>query len=188
MLSGPCVAGDREGLDRSIVHDEPLIPATRIRIHHLHALISTVERFGGTVAPSGHRSTAFRIFPRRRKPPNLHDRLATPRCHDNTPFTLEGDPPDRLGRLTQLPYQTTSCQIPDLDSTVRTTRNNARVVELEAGDAVVVGCKAVDWGVSFERPNADGAVGATGHERGGAHLELADKGGMALEDGLARSN
>ena len=38
-----------------------------------------------------------------------------------------------------------------------------------------------------EGPDADAAVGAAGHEGLVAHLELADEGGVALEDGLAGS-
>jgi len=40
----------------------------------------------------------------------------------------------------------------------------------------------VDWREGFEGPDADGAVGAAGYEGGGAHLELADEGGVALKD------
>lgn len=45
----------------------------------------------------------------------------------------------------------------------------------------------VDRRVRVERPDAHGAVAAAGDERRGAHLELADEGGVALEDGFAGS-
>ena len=45
----------------------------------------------------------------------------------------------------------------------------------------------MDRGEGVEGPNADGAVGAAGYEGGGGHLELADEGGVALEDGEALS-
>lgn len=48
--------------------------------------------------------------------------------------------------------------------------------------------EAVDRGVGEKGPDADGTVGAAGDEGVGAHLELADEGGVALEDGLAGSD
>ena len=54
---------------------------------------------------------------------------------------------------------------------------------MEGGDAVVVSGEAVDGREGFEGPDAHGAVGAAGNEGGGAHLELADEGGVALKDG-----
>ena len=45
----------------------------------------------------------------------------------------------------------------------------------------------MDGGEGIEGPNADGAVRAAGYEGGGGHLELADEGGVALEDSEALS-
>lgn len=43
----------------------------------------------------------------------------------------------------------------------------------------------MDGEVGEEGPDSDGAVGAAGYEGAAAHLELADEGGVALENGLA---
>ncbi len=76
-------------------------------------------------------------------------------------------------------------QIPDLDAAVRAAGHDTGFVELQAGDAVVVRGEAVDGRLVVERPDAHGAVGAAGDEDVAAHLELADEGGVALEDGFA---
>ena len=41
--------------------------------------------------------------------------------------------------------------------------------------------------VGRKRPDSDGAVGAASHKGGGAHLKLADKGRVTLENSLAGS-
>ena len=46
-----------------------------------------------------------------------------------------------------------------------------------------MGGEAVDREVGVEGPDADGAVAASRDEGGGAELELADEGGVALEGG-----
>ena len=45
--------------------------------------------------------------------------------------------------------------------------------------------EAVDGDEALERPDAHAAVGAAGHERVAAHLQLAYQGGVALQDGEA---
>lgn len=87
--------------------------------------------------------------------------------------------------MTELPHHLPGVGIPDLDAAVGSARDDAGVVELEGGDAVVVRGQPVDRGVGLEGPDPDGAVGAAGDEGGGAELELADEGGVALEDGDA---
>lgn len=90
--------------------------------------------------------------------------------------------------MAEFPDEGAGFKIPDLDATVRATRDDADFVELERGDAVVVRGKTVDWIVGFQGPHTHGAVGATGYEDGAAQLELADEGSMALQYGLTGSS
>ena len=109
------------------------------------------------------------------KIPHLHDSPPAPTCHDDTPLALERDSPHCFGRLAQFPYQVSVAGVPDLDAAVRATADDARGVELERCDAVVVRGETVDRAVGEEGPDAHGAVGATGYEGVSAELQLADK-------------
>lgn len=104
----------------------------------------------------------------------LHNRPTPSIRHNNRLLLLKNDPPNRLSRLAQLSNQRTRAQIPDLDAAVTTTTHDARFVELEGRDAVVVRGQPVDRDVAVEGPDADGAVGAAGYEDGVAELDLPD--------------
>lgn len=117
----------------------------------------------------------------------LHHSPVRPTSHDHRLLLLERHSPNRFGRRAQLPHQLAGLQVPDLDSPIATAGHDARVVELQARDAVVVGRKSVDGRFLFERPDPHGAVGAARDEDVAAHLELADEQGVALEDGFALS-
>ena len=119
--------------------------------------------------------------------PNLHNRSPTPTGHYHRRLALERNSPDCFRRLAQLSYQLAGTQIPHLDSSIGATGYDSRLVELKARDAIVVGGKTMDRGEGVKGPNADGAIGPASHESVGGHLELADEGSMALEDGEALS-
>ena len=121
----------------------------------------------------------------RPKVPDLHYGPVAAAGHDDGGFVLERDAPYRFGGLAEFADQVARAEIPHLDAAVRAAGYDARIVELEARDAVVVRCEAVDGREGVERPHAHGAVGTTGYERGGGHLELADEGSVPLEDGEA---
>lgn len=74
----------------------------------------------------------------RRSETNLHDSLAASACHDHGLLLFEDNPPDRLSWLAKFTHLSTSLEIPDLDAAIAAARDNAGVVELQAGDAVVV--------------------------------------------------
>ncbi len=117
----------------------------------------------------------------------LHNSPIRPTGHNNRLLILKGHSPNRFGRRAQLSHQLARLQVPDLDSPIAAAGHDARVVELQARDAVVVGRESVDGRLLLERPDPHGAVGAAGDEDVAAHLELADEQGVALEDGFALS-
>lgn len=117
----------------------------------------------------------------------FHDSPICPTSHNNRLLFLKRHPPNRLGRRTQFAYQLAGLQVPDLDPAVAAAGHDARLVKLQARDAIVVGREPVDRRFFFKRPDAHGAVGAACNEDVAAHLELADERGVALEDGFALS-
>lgn len=89
--------------------------------------------------------------------------------------------------MAEFPDEGARSKIPDFDTAVGATRDDADFVELEGGDAVVVRGKTVDGVVGFQGPDTHGAVGASSYEDGAAHLQLADEGSVALQYGLTGS-
>jgi hypothetical protein len=103
----------------------------------------------------------------------------------DTLFVLKGDTPDGLALGDELADEVTGLEIPDLDATVASTTDDTGVVELQAGNTIIMSCEAVDGAHLLEGPDADGSVRATGHEGVSTHLQLADKASVALQDGEA---
>jgi hypothetical protein len=113
----------------------------------------------------------------------LHDGAAILFRSRNALFILKGDAPNRPTLRNEFTDRLSSLEIPDLEAAVTTTAYDARVVELQARHAVVVGSETVDGVVPFERPYPNRPVTTAGNKSTTTHLQLSHKGRMALKDG-----
>lgn len=78
--------------------------------------------------------------------------------HDDGLFFLEDNAPHGFGGRAEFADERAFLQIPDLDAPVAASADDAGVVELQAGDAVVVRRQSVDGLVGCQAPDAHGAV------------------------------
>lgn len=139
----------------------------------------------GAAEPARAKGGTGAVLRGRTEAPNFHDRLALSTSQHDGFLLFEDDAPYCLGWGAELPDECAALEIPDLDAAVGAAGDDARVVELQGCDAVVVGCEAVDGRVGRHGPDADGAVAAACDEGVAAELELADEGGVALENAEA---
>lgn len=99
----------------------------------------------------------------------LLSRYKAKNLDNHFPFTLanhddaiisEGDAPHCIGRLGQLAHKVAGLQIPQLNSAVVASGHNVTVVELDAGDGIIVGTDAMDALASRHVKDNDASVRA----------------------------
>jgi hypothetical protein len=125
----------------------------------------------------------LRYRKKQKRKTHLHDRLAPSLQQHHTPVVLERHPPDRLAWLRQLPHERPTPQIPKLQPPVIPAADDEAIVELEAGDRVVVREEVEEAFVGGEVEDDDSAVGAASDEDGVGELKLPNESGMASEGG-----
>lgn len=115
----------------------------------------------------------------------LHDRLATALAHYRALILAEPDAPDSLAGLGELAHGRPGLHVEQLHVAVVATRNKEAVVELQAGDRVVVRAESVAGLGGFEGEDDDAAVGSARDKGISAQLQLTHERGMALEKSRA---
>ncbi len=76
--------------------------------------------------------------------PHFHNRPLPTTSHDDGLLLLEHNAPNGFGGLAELSDQDASFDIPDFNATIAAAAYDARFVELQTCDAIVVGGEAVD--------------------------------------------
>lgn len=110
----------------------------------------------------------------------LHHCSVTPTSHDDGLFFLEGDSPHSFSGRSEFPNQLTGGDRPDLDPSITATTHDAVVVELQAGNAVVMRGQSMNRLAGVEVPNPDRSVTTTRDQDITSHLKLAYQAGMSL--------
>lgn len=85
----------------------------------------------------------------------LHDGASVAESQSDTLLVLKGDAPDSLALGDELADKVTGLEVPDLDATVASTRDNAGVVELQARNTIIMSGKTVNGAHLLEGPDAD---------------------------------
>lgn len=104
-------------------------------------------------------------------------------AQDRTLVVAEAHAPHCVAWARELADKGASVDIPQLDAAVVTARHDEAVVKLQTGDGVVVRTEAVHACVVVQVEHDDTAVGAARDEAVAVELELADEGGVALQNG-----
>lgn len=118
---------------------------------------------------------------RRPEAEDLHDSFATSLAHDHAFVFLECDPPNSLARLGQFPDRRTSFYFEKLDMSVVSASDQEPVIELEAGNTVVMGAEPETSLGALEREDNDPTVRASRDEGITAKLQLANERSMTLK-------
>jgi hypothetical protein len=100
----------------------------------------------------------------------LHDRMPITLRHGDALLILESHTPYSITLRDELANKMTSLQVPDLNSAITATADNAGVVKLQTRNTIVVRGQPMYRREFFERPHTDRAVGASGYQRSSAHL------------------
>lgn len=82
----------------------------------------------------------------------LHDCAPTSAGHDNSLFFFEDHTPYSFGWGAEFADECALLQVPDLNTSIASTTDDAGVVELQAGNTVVMCCESVDGLVGRQTP------------------------------------
>lgn len=118
----------------------------------------------------------------RAQSPDLHHRPIPAPAHDSTRLRPKRDLPHVIARLAQLSHEIPRLRLVQLHVPVAAARDEVLLVQLQGGDGGPVGRESVEHFVGGEGEGDDPPVGPAGGEDAWGEVDLADEGGVALQE------